>query len=97
MYTLAKFDNAATEALREAYKRIVLRMRAMRTTTLAFYVSQALVLTHVGESLLRILAGAELRRSEIGNPGVDFRFDAVRVAEPELLTKLESCQSPTAA
>jgi len=43
-FELAKFDGAATEALRQAYERIVLRMRAVRTTTLTFYVSQAAVL-----------------------------------------------------
>jgi len=51
-FEMAKFDKAATEALREAYKRIVLRMRAMRTTTLAFYVSQALVLWYGGHKVV---------------------------------------------
>src|SRR5580692_8432717 len=51
-FELGKFDKAATEALREAYKRIVLRMRAMRTTTLAFYVSQALVLWYGGHKVV---------------------------------------------
>ncbi|HEY2709753.1 MAG TPA: ABC transporter ATP-binding protein [Caulobacteraceae bacterium] len=47
-FEMGKFDNAATEALREAYKRIVLRMRAIRTTTLTFYLSTALVLFYGG-------------------------------------------------
>ncbi len=50
-FELAKFDRAATEALRQAYQRIVLRMRAMRTTTLAFYVSMALVLWYGGHKV----------------------------------------------
>ncbi|HVM99650.1 MAG TPA: ABC transporter ATP-binding protein [Caulobacteraceae bacterium] len=50
-FELAKFDKAATEALREAYKRIILRMRAMRTTTLTFYISQALVLWYGGHKV----------------------------------------------
>jgi ATP-binding cassette subfamily B protein len=49
---MAKFDKAATEALTEAYKRILLRMRAMRTTTLAFYMSQALVLWYGGHKVI---------------------------------------------
>jgi ATP-binding cassette subfamily B protein len=43
-FELAKFDKAATEALRESYRRIILRMQMMRTTTVAFSISQALVL-----------------------------------------------------
>jgi ATP-binding cassette subfamily B protein len=50
-FELGKFDKAASEALREAYKRIVLRMRAMRTTTLTFYISQALVLWYGGHKV----------------------------------------------
>jgi len=50
-FELAKFDKAASEALRQAYQRIVLRMRAMRTTTLAFYVSMALVLWYGGHKV----------------------------------------------
>jgi ATP-binding cassette, subfamily B, multidrug efflux pump len=53
-FELAKFDKAASEALREAYKRILLRMRAMRSTTLAFYGSMALVLWYGGH---RVAAG----------------------------------------
>jgi ATP-binding cassette, subfamily B, multidrug efflux pump len=51
-FEMAKFDKAATEALFEAYKRILLRMRAMRTTTLAFYMSQALVLWYGGQKVV---------------------------------------------
>ena len=50
-FELGKFDRAANEALRQAYKRIVLRMRAMRTTTFTFYVSQALVLWYGGHKV----------------------------------------------
>lgn len=50
-FELAKFDRAASEALRQAYQRIILRMRAMRTTTLAFYVSMALVLWYGGHKV----------------------------------------------
>ena len=50
-FELGKFDKAANEALRESYKRIVLRMRAMRTTTFTFYVSQALVLWYGGNKV----------------------------------------------
>jgi ATP-binding cassette subfamily B multidrug efflux pump len=50
-FELAKFDKAASEALRQAYQRIILRMRAMRTTTLAFYVSMALVLWYGGHKV----------------------------------------------
>jgi ATP-binding cassette subfamily B multidrug efflux pump len=52
VFEMGKFDKAATEALVEAYKRILLRMRAMRTTTLAFYVSQALVLWYGGHKVV---------------------------------------------
>jgi ATP-binding cassette subfamily B multidrug efflux pump len=50
-FELAKFDKAASEALRQAYQRIILRMRAMRTTTLAFYCSMALVLWYGGHKV----------------------------------------------
>jgi ATP-binding cassette subfamily B protein len=50
-FEMAKFDDAASEALREAYKRIILRMRAMRSTTLAFYCSQAAVLWYGGHKV----------------------------------------------
>jgi ATP-binding cassette subfamily B protein len=50
-FELAKFDKAASEALRESYKRVLLRMRAMRTTTLTFYISQALVLWYGGHKV----------------------------------------------
>ena len=50
-FELGKFDKAANEALAESYKRVVLRMRAMRTTTFAFYVSQALVLWYGGNKV----------------------------------------------
>jgi len=50
-FELGKFDKAANEALRESYKRVVLRMRAMRTTTFTFYVSQALVLWYGGNKV----------------------------------------------
>ena len=50
-FELAKFDKAASEALREAYKRILLRMRAIRTTTLTFYFSTALVLWYGGHKV----------------------------------------------
>jgi ATP-binding cassette subfamily B protein len=50
-FELGKFDKAATEALREAYKRIVLRMTAMRWTQISFYVSQALVLWYGGHKV----------------------------------------------
>ena len=50
-FELGKFDRAANEALAESYKRVVLRMRAMRTTTFTFYVSQALVLWYGGNKV----------------------------------------------
>jgi ATP-binding cassette subfamily B multidrug efflux pump len=50
-FELGKFDKAADEALKESYKRVVLRMRAMRTTTFTFYVSQALVLWYGGNKV----------------------------------------------
>ena len=50
-FELGKFDNAATAALREAYKRIVLRMTAMRWTQISFYASQALVLWYGGHKV----------------------------------------------
>jgi ATP-binding cassette subfamily B protein len=50
-FEMAKFDKAATEALKEAYVRILLRMRAVRTTTLTFYASQALVLWYGGHKV----------------------------------------------
>ena len=43
-FEMAKFDAAASAQLTEAYKRILLRMRAVRSTTLTFYFSMALVL-----------------------------------------------------
>jgi ATP-binding cassette subfamily B multidrug efflux pump len=58
-FELAKFDTAASEALRQAYQRILLRMRAVRTTTLTFYASQGLVLWYGGH---KVAAG-------IMNPG----------------------------
>ena len=54
-FEMAKFDKAASEALREAYQRILLRMRAVRTTTLTFYFSNALVLWYGGH---RVAEGA---------------------------------------
>jgi ATP-binding cassette subfamily B protein len=51
-FEMAKFDTAATQALVEAYKRIVLRMRAIRTTTLTFYLSTALVLFYGGQKVV---------------------------------------------
>jgi ATP-binding cassette subfamily B protein len=50
-FELGKFDRAANEALKESYKRVVLRMRAMRTTTFTFYISQALVLWYGGNKV----------------------------------------------
>ncbi|HEY3798318.1 MAG TPA: ABC transporter ATP-binding protein [Caulobacteraceae bacterium] len=50
-FELGKFDKAADEALKESYKRVVLRMRAMRTTTFTFYISQALVLWYGGNKV----------------------------------------------
>jgi ATP-binding cassette subfamily B protein len=50
-FEMAKFDKAAIEALKEAYVRILLRMRAVRTTTLTFYASQALVLWYGGHKV----------------------------------------------
>ncbi|MFI4936010.1 MAG: ABC transporter ATP-binding protein [Caulobacterales bacterium] len=50
-FELAKFDKAASEALRQAYERILLRMRAIRTTTLTFYASQAAVLWYGGHKV----------------------------------------------
>lgn len=50
-FELAKFDKASTDALREAYKRIVLRMTAMRWTQISFYISQALVLWYGGQKV----------------------------------------------
>jgi ATP-binding cassette subfamily B protein len=50
-FELGKFDKAASEALRQSYQRIVLRMRATRTTTLTFYASQALVLWYGGHKV----------------------------------------------
>ncbi len=50
---MAKFDKAATEALKGSLQAcIILRMRAMRTTTLAFYMSQALVLWYGGHKVV---------------------------------------------
>ncbi|MFI4974602.1 MAG: ABC transporter ATP-binding protein [Caulobacterales bacterium] len=50
-FEMAKFDKAASEALSEAYKRILLRMRAVRTTTLTFYFSTGLVLWYGGHKV----------------------------------------------
>jgi ATP-binding cassette subfamily B protein len=50
-FELAKFDGAATEALRQAYERIKLRMTAIRTTTLTFYASQGAVLWYGGHKV----------------------------------------------
>jgi ATP-binding cassette subfamily B protein len=50
-FEMAKFDKAASEALRQAYQRIIIRMRMVRTTTLAFYASQALVLWYGGHKV----------------------------------------------
>jgi ATP-binding cassette subfamily B protein len=50
-FEMAKFDKAASEALVEAYKRILLRMRAIRTTTLTFYLSTGLVLFWGGQKV----------------------------------------------
>jgi ATP-binding cassette, subfamily B, multidrug efflux pump len=50
-FELAKFDSAASEALRQAYERIKLRMTAVRTTTLTFYASQGAVLWYGGHKV----------------------------------------------
>jgi ATP-binding cassette, subfamily B, multidrug efflux pump len=50
-FEMAKFDKAASEALKQAYERILLRMRAMRTTNLAFNASMALVLWYGGHKI----------------------------------------------
>jgi ATP-binding cassette subfamily B protein len=50
-FELGKFDIAATEALRQAYERIKLRMTAIRTTTLTFYASQGAVLWYGGHKV----------------------------------------------
>jgi ATP-binding cassette subfamily B multidrug efflux pump len=50
-FELVKFDKAATEALRQAYERIKLRMTAIRTTTLTFYFSQGAVLWYGGHKV----------------------------------------------
>jgi ATP-binding cassette subfamily B protein len=51
VFEMGKFDKAASEALREAYTRILLRMRAVRTTTLTFYLSYGLVLFYGGHKV----------------------------------------------
>jgi len=51
-FEMAKFDRASSEALREAYKRILLRMRAVRTTNIAFYGSMALMLWYGGHKVV---------------------------------------------
>ncbi|MGH6956550.1 MAG: ABC transporter ATP-binding protein, partial [Caulobacteraceae bacterium] len=51
VFELAKFDVASLAALEQAFRRIVLRMQAIRTTTLAFYASQALVLWYGGHQV----------------------------------------------
>src|SRR5580704_11176781 len=50
-FELAKFDHAASEALRQSYERIKLRMTAIRTTTLTFYLSQGAVLWYGGHKV----------------------------------------------
>ncbi len=50
-FEMAKFDRAGLEALDQAFKRIVFRMQAVRTTTLAFYCSQAAVLWYGGHEV----------------------------------------------
>jgi ATP-binding cassette subfamily B multidrug efflux pump len=50
-FEMAKFDEASREALAQAYQRILLRMRAIRTTSLAFYASMALVLWFGGHKV----------------------------------------------
>ena len=50
-FEMAKFDKASSEALTQSYQRILLRMRAVRTTTLTFYGSQALVLWYGGHKV----------------------------------------------
>ena len=50
-FEMAKFDKASSEALAQAYQRILLRMRAVRTTSLAFYASMALVLWFGGHKV----------------------------------------------
>ncbi|MEJ0066810.1 MAG: ABC transporter ATP-binding protein [Caulobacteraceae bacterium] len=50
-FELAKFDKAANEALRQSYERIKLRMTAIRTTTLTFYISQGAVLWYGGHKV----------------------------------------------
>jgi len=50
-FEMAKFDKASSEALAQAYQRILLRMRAIRTTSLAFYTSMGLVLWYGGHKV----------------------------------------------
>jgi ATP-binding cassette subfamily B protein len=50
-HEMARFDRASVAALSEAYKRILLRMRAIRSTTLTFYISMALVLWYGGHKV----------------------------------------------
>jgi ATP-binding cassette subfamily B multidrug efflux pump len=58
-FEMAKFDKASSEALAQAYQRILLRMRAVRTTSLAFYASMGLVLWFGGHKVAagRMTAG----------------------------------------
>ncbi|HEX3918540.1 MAG TPA: ABC transporter ATP-binding protein [Caulobacteraceae bacterium] len=58
-FEMAKFDKASLAALDQAFRRIVLRMHAMRTTTLVFYFSQAAVLWYGGHKVAdhRMTAG----------------------------------------
>jgi len=50
-FELAKFDKASIEALAQAYQRIMLRMRGVRTINLTFYASQAAVLWYGGHKV----------------------------------------------
>jgi ATP-binding cassette subfamily B multidrug efflux pump len=50
-FEMGKFDRAANAALSEAFKRILLRMRAVRTTTFTFNLSMAAVLWYGGHKV----------------------------------------------
>ncbi|HEY1750070.1 MAG TPA: ABC transporter ATP-binding protein [Caulobacteraceae bacterium] len=50
-FEMGKFDKASIEALAQSYRRILLRMRGVRTITLTFYASQAAVLWYGGHKV----------------------------------------------
>jgi ATP-binding cassette subfamily B protein len=50
-FEMGKFDKASIDALAQAYQRILLRMRAVRTINLTFYASQAAVLLYGGHKV----------------------------------------------